>query len=62
MPMAMDNLQIAQHRNTLWYAHTWNGSWKPKVVQFLVGDFVYLHRERVDMLLLSPERGRASRG
>jgi hypothetical protein len=22
MPMAMENLSIAQHRDTLWYAHT----------------------------------------
>jgi hypothetical protein len=38
---AMENLSIAQHRNTLWYAHTQGGSYKPKVRQFDVGDFVY---------------------
>jgi hypothetical protein len=42
MPMAMENLSIAQHRNTLRYAHTRNNSYKPKVKQFDVGDFVYL--------------------
>jgi hypothetical protein len=42
MPMAMENLSIAQHRDTLQYAHTWSGSYKPKVKQFDVGDFVYL--------------------
>jgi transposase InsO family protein len=42
MPMAMGNLQIAQHRDTLQYAHTRRGGWKPKVVQYAVGDFVYL--------------------
>ncbi len=42
MPMAMENLSIAQHRNTLWYAHTRGGNYKPKVRQFNVGDFVYL--------------------
>jgi hypothetical protein len=42
MPMAMQNLSIAQHRDTLWYAHTWGGSYKPKVKQFDVGDFVHL--------------------
>ncbi len=42
MPMAMENLSIAQHRNTLRYAHTRGGSYKPKVRQFDVGDFVYL--------------------
>ncbi len=31
MPMAMENLSIAQHRNTLWYAHTRGGNYKPKV-------------------------------
>jgi len=41
MPMAMENLSIAQHRNTLRYAHTRGGSYKLKVRQFDVGDFVY---------------------
>jgi hypothetical protein len=41
MRMAMENLSIAQHRNTLRYAHTQFGSYKPKVRQFDVGDFVY---------------------
>ncbi len=41
MPMAMENLSIAQHRNTLRYAHTRGGSYKFKVKQFDVGDFVY---------------------
>jgi hypothetical protein len=42
MPMAMENLSIAQHRDTLRYAHTRGGSYKPKVRQFDVGDFMYL--------------------
>jgi hypothetical protein len=42
MPMAMENLSIAQHQDTLWYAHTRSDSYKPKVRQFDVGDFVYL--------------------
>ncbi len=41
MPMAMENLSIAQHQDTLRYAHTQSGSYKPKVRQFDVGDFVY---------------------
>jgi hypothetical protein len=41
MPMAMENLSIAQHRDTLRYAHTRGRSYKPKVRQFDVGDFVY---------------------
>ncbi len=44
MIMAMENLSIAQHRDTLWYAHTQGGNYKPKVKQFDVGDFVYLQR------------------
>ncbi len=42
MPMAMENFSITQHRNTLWYAHTQGGNYKPKVRQFDVDDFVYL--------------------
>jgi hypothetical protein len=42
MPMAMENLSIVQHQNPLQYAHTRGGSYKPKVRQFDVGDFVYL--------------------
>jgi hypothetical protein len=42
MPMAMENLSIAQHQDTLRYAHTQSASYKPKVRQFDVGDFVYL--------------------
>jgi hypothetical protein len=46
--MAMENLSIAQHRDTLRYAHTRGGSYKPKVKQFDVGDFVYLQRQPND--------------
>jgi hypothetical protein len=31
MPMAMENLSMAQHRDTLWYAHTRGDNYKPKV-------------------------------
>ncbi len=31
MPMAMENLSIAQHRDTLRYAHTQGDNYKPKV-------------------------------
>jgi hypothetical protein len=53
MPMAMENLSIAQHRNTLWYAHTRGGNYKPKVRQFDVGDFVYLQQQLNDTLDIS---------
>jgi len=42
MPMAMENLSVAQHWDTLRYAHTQGGNYKPKVKQFDVGDFIYL--------------------
>jgi hypothetical protein len=50
MPMAMKNLSIAQHQDTLRYAHTWGGNYKRKVRQFDVGDFVYLQRQPNDTL------------
>jgi hypothetical protein len=50
MPMAMENLSIAHHWDTLWYAHTWDGSYKPKVRQFDVSDFVSLQRQPNDPL------------
>jgi hypothetical protein len=48
--MAIENLSIAQHRNTLWYAHTQGNNYKPKVRQFDVGDFVYFQRQPNDNL------------
>jgi hypothetical protein len=56
MPMAMENLSIAQHRDTLRYAHTRGGNYKPKVKQFDVGDFVYLQRQPNDTLDTSSNR------
>jgi hypothetical protein len=50
MPMAMEILSITQHQDTLWYTHTWGGSYKPKVTQFDVGDFVYLQQQPNDIL------------
>jgi hypothetical protein len=48
--MAMENLSIAQHRKTLRYAHTRGGSYKPKMRQFDVRDFVYLQQQPNDIL------------
>ncbi len=53
MPIAMENLSIAQHQNTLRYAHTWGGNYKSKVKQFDVGDFVYLWQQPNDTLDIS---------
>jgi hypothetical protein len=54
--MAMENLSIAQHRNTLQYAHTRGGNYKPRVKQFDVGDFVYLQWQPNDTLNTSSGR------
>jgi hypothetical protein len=43
-PEALQNLQIAQHRDELRYAHTRSGSYLPKKYKFEVGDFVYTHQ------------------
>jgi hypothetical protein len=56
MPMAMENLSIAQHEDTLKYAHTWGGSYKPKVKQFDVGDFEKLQDKPNDTLYISSDR------
>lgn len=50
MPMAMANLRIAQHRDSLRYAYTRSGSYRPKPRKFEVGDFVYLQRQVQDTL------------
>jgi hypothetical protein len=49
-------MSITQHRNTLRYAHTRGGSYKPKVKQFDVGDFVYLQQQPNDTLDTSSDR------
>jgi hypothetical protein len=56
MPMAMENLSITQHLDTFRYAHTRGGSYKPKVKQFDVGDFVYFQRQPNDTLNTSSSR------
>ncbi len=48
--MAMEKLSIAQHWDTLRYAQTWGDSYKPKVRQFDVGDFVYLQWQPNDII------------
>jgi hypothetical protein len=46
MPIAFDNLAIAQHRDTLRYAHTRLDDYKPKLKRFEAGDLVYLKRHK----------------
>lgn len=50
IPAAFDNLLIAQHRDTLRYAHTRSGNFQPKLHRFEVGDLVYLRRQKADSL------------
>ena len=45
MPMAMENLSIAQHCDTLRYAHICSGDYRPQFRRFEHGNYVYLHRE-----------------
>jgi hypothetical protein len=51
------NLKIAQHRDTLQYAMRRGGSYKPRVRQFNVGDFVYVRKGSQNSLY--PTAGRA---
>jgi hypothetical protein len=60
MPIAFDNLAIAQHRVTLRYAHTRSGDYKLKLKRFEVGDLVYLKRQKFDSM--DPRVGRISYG
>ena len=43
--MAMENLNIAQHPDTLRCARICNGAYRPQVRRFSKGDYVYLQRE-----------------
>ena len=45
MPMALENLAITQHRDTLRYARIRSGAYWPQLRRFRVGDYVYLQRE-----------------
>jgi hypothetical protein len=56
MPIAFNNLAIAQHRDTLRNAHTRCGDYNSKVERFEVGDLVYLKRQRADSM--DPRVGR----
>ena len=45
MPMAMENLSIAQHRDTLHCARIRSGAYRPQLRRFRRGDYVYLQHE-----------------
>jgi hypothetical protein len=44
MPMALENLSIVQHRDTLQYAMIRGGGYRPQVRRFQPGDYVYLQQ------------------
>jgi hypothetical protein len=50
MPIAFNNLAIAQHKDTLRYAHTRSGDYKPKLKRFEVEDLVYLKHRKADSM------------
>jgi hypothetical protein len=50
MPIALNNLVVAQHRDMLRYTKTRSGRFEPKLQRFVAGDFVYLKRQKADSL------------
>ncbi|GAQ87979.1 hypothetical protein KFL_003910055 [Klebsormidium nitens] len=56
MPMAFDNLLIAQHRDTERYAVVRSGDFKPKMKRFEEGDYVYLRQQSKDTMELAKGR------
>lgn len=44
MPMALENVSIAQLRDTLRYATIRGGGYRPQVRRFMPGDYVYLQQ------------------
>ena len=44
-PTVANHIQIAHHRDQLWYARTRSGAYLPRVRRFEPGDFVYLRKE-----------------
>ncbi|GAQ91866.1 hypothetical protein KFL_008720010 [Klebsormidium nitens] len=50
MPIAFNNLAIAQHRYMLRYAHKRSGDHTPKLRRFAAGDGVYLKRQKADSM------------
>jgi hypothetical protein len=56
MPIAFNNLAVAQHWDMLRYTKTRSGTFEPKLQRFVAGDFVYLKRQKADSL--DPRVGR----
>jgi hypothetical protein len=56
MPTVASNLAIAQHRDSLRYLKTRNGTYLPKLRKFSKGDYVYLQRPKVVNTMQIPAR------
>jgi hypothetical protein len=56
MPIAFNNLAVAEHRDMLRYTKTRSGTFAPKLQRFVAGDFVYLKRQKA--YSLNPRVGR----
>jgi hypothetical protein len=54
MPIAFNNLTVAQHRDMLRYTKTRSRTFAPKLQRFVAGDFVYLKRQS-EGRLVGPE-------
>jgi hypothetical protein len=50
MPIAFNNLAVAQHCDMLRYTKTRSGTFAPKLQRFVAGHFVYLKRQKADSL------------
>jgi hypothetical protein len=57
IPIAMSNLQAAQHRDKIWYSHRRTGDYVPRRHRFKVGDNVYRTRQLKNTLDSSAEKG-----
>lgn len=53
MPLAFENLKVAQHRDRLTYARMRGGGFRPSLRVFKVGDFVYLKQKALTTLHIS---------
>ena len=53
-PIAAANLLIAQQRDTRRYAHVRSGKYRPPVLEFAPGDYVYVRRAAVNNTLQMP--------
>jgi hypothetical protein len=56
MPIAFNNLAVAQHCDMLRYTKTRSETFAPKLQRFVAGNFVYLKRQKADSL--DPRVGR----